>query len=298
MDEEGSALSGETALGVSRELSQRPRLYERKGTLFWQDPWVSRKALGIQLDPEECEGARRRETALAQIEEISKFLPKRPNHVIDVGCGPGYHLVGFAASGSEARGIDISPAAIEHARGERHAQRPDVAARIELVQGDMLSAPWGTADLVMLLFGEFCLLTPEERRVLLQKAATSLNAGGYLLLELFNQPVEDAVTEQTWEFAEAGEGFWSPEPYLELTATFVYTEARALVHRFAMLFPEGPVREERIWETSMDETRIAEEGAEAGLRLVRTVWDHPLFDGGGAEDGRGWFLALLVPEPS
>lgn len=297
-DDEDAPLSTNSLLAVARELSQPPELYERRGSLFWQDPWSSRRALGIQLDPLQTEGARSRETAHSQIDRINKLLPEKPERVLDLGCGPGFHLVGFASQGSEVRGIDISPAAIEQARGERNAQPSAVAGRIELLQGDMLSVSWGAADLILLLFGEFCLLTPGERALLLQKAAASLGPRGYLFLELFSQPVEQVICEQTWEFAGEGEGFWSAEPHIELTATFVYTEAETLLHRFAILQEGEPVREERIWESSMDEKRLERESAEAGLRVVRTLWDHPLFDGGGSEEGRRWFVALLAPERS
>ena len=295
MADEESSFSLDSFLSLAQGLARPPELYERRGSLFWQDPWTSRKALGIQLDPEEKEGARSRELALAQIDEIGTLIPEAPPRVLDLGCGPGYHLSGYAATGARVRGIDISPAAIEQARGEREAQRPEVAERIELTQGDMLTLSWGAADLVLLLFGEFCLLTPGERTKVLEKAAAALDPGGHLLLELFNQPVEEVICEQTWEVAQEGEGFWSPNRYVELTATFVYPRAEAVLHRFGILEEGKPPREERIWETSMDDERLATEAAEAGLRVIRTLWDHPLFDGGGSEEGRRWFLALLAP---
>lgn len=283
---------------LAKRLSNPPPCFERKGSLFWSDPWTSRKALEIQLDPDQAEGARSRKIARAQAEEVIELVGKTPSHILDLGCGPGFHLTRFATLGCRVDGIDVSPAAVEYAEAQQKAETQEVAGRISISEGDMLSLPWerGTYDLVLLLFGEFCLLTPEERATFLEKARDALAPGGILLLELFYQPTEEVVEEHSWEYREAG--FWSSQPYLELTATNSYPEAEAVLHRFFLLQEGREPREERIWESSMEEERLTLEARGAGLRLEQVVWDHPLFDGGGEDQGRRWFLALLALESS
>lgn len=283
-------------LSIAKRLSEAPPCYERTGSLFWADRWTSRKALEVQLDPAQTEGARSRRIAQAQVEEMVGLLGAPPSRILDLGCGPGYHLTCFATLGCRIDGIDVSPAAVEYARAQREAESQDVAERIAIDEGEMLSLPWGEGDydLVFLLFGELCLLTPEERASFFEKARGSLAPGGTILLELFQQPIGEVLEEQSWEYLK--EGFWSSEPYLELNATTTYPEEETVLHRFLLLQEGREPREERIWESSMDEGRLQEEATVAGLRLKQAVWDHPLFDGGGSEEGRRWFLALLAEE--
>lgn len=290
MDEEISSL-----LTLAKRISEPPPCYERRGSLFWAHPWSSRKALEVQLDPHRIEGARSREVAQGQVAEIVKLLGRRPEGLLDLGCGPGYHLTSFAALGARVEGIDVSPAAVEQAKAERRAEPPEISRRITIREGEMLASSWGHGayDLVLLLFGELCLLTAEERALFFRKAKDALAPGGTLLLELFWQPTEEVLQEQSWEYVE-GEGFWSPGPYLELNATSVYPEEQVVLHRFLLLREGEEPREERIWESSMDEERLRAEAEAAGLRLRKVIWDHPLFDGGGVEEGRRWFVALLA----
>lgn len=280
-------------LQIGRSLEDRPPCYERCGSLFWKDPWTSSQALEIQLDGRDPEGARSRGHAWSQIDSIIELLPLPPGRALDLGSGPGYHAVALATIGAEVRSIDISREAVRYARSEVSAEGEEIASRITVEEADMLTTEFGSGyDLILLLFGEYCLLTAEERATLLEKSARALRSGGRLVLELFNQPVEDAIVERSWSY-EADGGFWSATAYLELSTTEVYPEASALCHRFLIAPDGGPLREERIWETSMDEQSLSAEAAIAGLTVETTVWDHPLFDGGGEEEGRRWFLAIL-----
>ena len=272
-----------------------PPLYERRGELFWKDPWCSGKSLEIQLDPAKPEGARTPEVAEAQVGEILGLLPTVPKVVLDLGCGPGFHAAALAQRGCAVSALDVSPAAAAYARSVAEAMPPGVASRIALEEAEMLSAAWeeGGYDLITLLFGEFGLLTPEERATFLRKARKAVSPEGRVVLELFHQPTSEAITDSSWSFLGDG-GFWSPEPYLELNRTVSWVSEEVLLHRFLIVRPDRESREIRIWETSMDEHRIAREAEAASLRLEKLIWDHPLFDGGGGEEGRRWFVAVLA----
>src|SRR3954454_6425703 len=70
--------------------------------------------------------------------------PPRVGRALDVGCGNGYLLARRARVADEAVGIDVDAASLERAR--RNASAPNV----ELVEGDVLTAPFadGSFDLV------------------------------------------------------------------------------------------------------------------------------------------------------
>ena len=65
--------------------------------------------------------------------------------VIDVGCGPGFHLEALAARGAQATGVDLSGEMVAAAR--RRLQRAGLAGT--LLQGEAGSLPLGRHDIVV-----------------------------------------------------------------------------------------------------------------------------------------------------
>lgn len=94
--------------------------------------------------------------------------------VLDVGCGPGRHVLSLAAAGIVTLGIDISPPALRvaHARGAPVLHR----SVFDRVPG---SGRWGTA---LLLDGNIGI--GGCPRTLFRRVASLLRADGRLLVEL------------------------------------------------------------------------------------------------------------------
>ncbi|HYG30102.1 MAG TPA: class I SAM-dependent methyltransferase [Allosphingosinicella sp.] len=65
--------------------------------------------------------------------------------VLDVGCGPGFHLEALAARGAAVTGIDLSPAMIAYARARLRRAGLDAT----LVQGAAERVPLGRHDIVV-----------------------------------------------------------------------------------------------------------------------------------------------------
>lgn len=284
------------------ELRTAPPCYERLGGGFWSDPWSSRKAAEIQLNRSNSEGGRTAERAEQQVQGILARLPRIPARAVDLGCGAGHHATALASRGVDVRGIDISPAIIEHARSAATAGESAGRGRREFLLGSFFDLPWGSEapELGMLLFGEFSLLTREERLRFLRRARKELAPGGHLFLELFSQDAAAVPRERNWEYAP-GEGFWAAEAYVELNVTEPYPREEVVLHRFGLLFADGSVREERIWESSVDPDRLGDELREANLdrrgpplELRSAEFGDPRFGEEEGELGRSWYLAHLV----
>lgn len=65
--------------------------------------------------------------------------------VLDVGCGPGFHLEALAARGAAATGIDLSAAMVASARARLRRAGLDAI----LLQGDAEKVPLGRHDIVI-----------------------------------------------------------------------------------------------------------------------------------------------------
>ena len=102
-----------------------------------------------------------------------------PDPVVEVGCGPGHVTAYLAASGAEARGIDLTPEMIEQAR-TRH---PDVDYEIGDLRRLMrpTSAPgWGA----VVSWYSLIHLTPSELPGAIEALVRPLAPGGTLLLAM------------------------------------------------------------------------------------------------------------------
>ncbi len=109
--------------------------------------------------------------------------------VLDVGCGTGEHALLAAAHGADATGLDVSPRAIEQARGKAVARglqvRFEVADALHLGQ---LGATFGT----VIDSGLFHVFDDDSRVQYVSSLAGVLRPGGHLYLMCFSdrQPGE------------------------------------------------------------------------------------------------------------
>jgi SAM-dependent methyltransferase len=103
-----------------------------------------------------------------------QLLSGLPGPVLDVGCGPGRHLHALAARGVFALGVDLSPVAVELARGGGSQ------AIVGSIFGELPgTGSWSSA---LLLDGNIGIGGVPVR--LLARIGTLLTAGGELLVEL------------------------------------------------------------------------------------------------------------------
>ncbi len=106
--------------------------------------------------------------------EDERLLDRAVGPVLDVGCGPGRHLLALARRGVEATGIDVTPAAVRVARSRGAS----------VVEGSIFGsvpAPgtWATA---LLLDGNIGI--GGDPVALLTRVATLLGPSGRILVEL------------------------------------------------------------------------------------------------------------------
>lgn len=144
----------------------------------WNDKAFSRRMLKMHLSQDHDMASRRDEVIEKQVHWIQHILLKdKPAKILDIGCGPGLYVNKFEKLGHTCLGIDFSPASIEYAQ--------KTCQNTSFVLGDVREVDYGTGfDLVMFLFGEINVFSPEECRKLLSKAYNALNPGGILLLEV------------------------------------------------------------------------------------------------------------------
>jgi SAM-dependent methyltransferase len=211
----------------------RPEPWTEGDNLPWNDPAFSERMLKEHLTQDHNHASRHTAMIERQLEWIlSTTGLQPPARILDLGCGPGLYTSRLARRGFTCHGIDFSPASIRHARQTAHAEQLDCT----YLEADLRRADYGAGfDLVMFLFGEFNVFSPDHARRILTQARQALKPGGWLVLEPQSL---DAVRSQgqsgsTW-YTSPG-GLFSPQPYLALEESFWYAERQTAVIRYIVI---------------------------------------------------------------
>lgn len=117
---------------------------------------------------------------------IEQFCARCGSPILELGCGTGRLLLPLALKGYHVTGVDSSPAMLDLARLKLGDAR--MAGRVELVERDMRSLDMhGGFNLAYCVLNSFLhMLTLDDQLAALRSALRCLNAGGLLVLDVFN----------------------------------------------------------------------------------------------------------------
>jgi SAM-dependent methyltransferase len=230
---------------------------------FWTDPHIARQMLAFHLDPGTDAASRRPETIQRTVEWLVSTLALQPGmRVLDLGCGPGLYTARLADAGLQVTGVDFSQSSIDYAR----QQRPEIEY---LCQNYLDLQVNGKFDAVFLVYGDFCVLSPQGRASLLANVRGVLQPGGAFVLDV-TTPVlrRHADLKNGWYAAKSG--FWKPGPHLVLEQGFAYPEDLFL-DQYTVIEENGKVSVYRNWFQDYTPGRIREELESQGFG-IQSLW--------------------------
>ena len=106
---------------------------------------------------------------------------KRPQSVMDIACGPGYHARALAHRGLRVVGVDLYREMLELAAARAKSEDLEVDWRVGDMRDFSLDAP---VDFAICMFdGIDALLTNDDVVRHLQAVARNLTAGGFYLID-------------------------------------------------------------------------------------------------------------------
>jgi SAM-dependent methyltransferase len=213
---------------IHREKNPNPWAEGEK--IPWNDPEFSKRMLREHLSQAHDAASRRFEVIDEHVSWIHEnVLQGKPTRILDLACGPGLYASRLAKLGNSCVGIDFSPASIAYARQQAEVGGLDCTYHLH----DIRSADYGDGyGLVMLIFGEFNVFTPQDARKILVKAFDALLPGGRLLLEphTFEQVVQMGKEPASWFSEESG--LFSASPHLYLQENFWDAEEQVAIERY------------------------------------------------------------------
>ena len=217
-----------------QKINKRPDPFEFYTTpLLWDDEHVSKKMLEFHLSEDSDLASRKKVFIDRSLNWItSRFKVTTGTRICDFGCGPGVYTTAFAEQGAIVTGIDFSRRSLNYAR--------DIAIRkklnIEYILQNYLDFTTDKKfDLITMIFCDFCVLNPEQRKTLLRKFYEYLAPNGTILFDVFSLKQFESTTEtRTYEYSGEN-GFWSFEPYHVFQNILKYEQEKLILHKYSII---------------------------------------------------------------
>ena len=217
-----------------KEINSRPEPFQfYTANALWTDEHTSQMMLEYHLDESVDLSSRNKEFIERSVKWIvSHFGIDRQTAIADFGCGPGLYTTSFAEREADATGIDFSERSIRYAR-ETAARK---ALDIDYVCQDYLEFETEKRfDLITMIMCDFCALSPNQRKKILTRFHSLLNADGAVLLDVYSLNAFDQKEEvSTYEHRQL-DGFWSKEDYYGFLNTFKYEEEKVILDKYAII---------------------------------------------------------------
>ncbi len=245
--------------------------------------------LKAHLNPENDLASRRPETIQKSVDWLIASLGLQAgDSVLDLGCGPGLYSARLAEKGLRVTGVDYSRRSIDYAVEYARQNHLDIEYRY---QNYLILEDENQYDATLLIYGDFCPLSPEQRQRLLANIRRALKPGGYFVLDVTTRAHRQRYGNRNgWYAVETG--FWKPGPHLVLEEGFDYPEGSIFLDQTIVIEESGKVSVYRNWFQDFTRETITRE-LEAGGFTVRSVWNDLL--GAPFTEDTGW-IGIVAQE--
>ena len=250
------------------ELQKKPAPFTPGEILFWDDPHISAQMLEVHLNPDIDAASRSPETISRTVKWLIENLDlKAQDNVLDLGCGPGLYASRLARAGLQVTGVDYSRRSIDYARKFANENNLNITYRY---QNYLELTDENQYDTVLLIFGDFCPLNPEQRTVLLKNVHRALKPNGKFVLDVSTRECRKKHGNKNgWQALESG--FWKPGPHLLLEEGFDYPEQSIWLDQYTIIEADGKISVYRNWFQDYTPETITNELAQNGF-VVESFW--------------------------
>lgn len=249
-----------------QNICSKPKVFAYYTTeTLWNDPHISKHMLELHLNESVDPASRKKEFVDKSVNWITNhFNLTAGKSVCDFGCGPGLYTTQFAETGASVTGIDFSNRSIEYAKNMAGKQN----LNIEYIRQNYLDFSSDKRfDLITMIYCDFCVLNPDQRKTLLGIFNKHLAPGGAILLDVFSMAAYEGREETTHFEHNFMNGFWSPKDYYCFMNTFKYETEKVVLDKYTIMEP-GKEWTAYNWLQYFDFETLKNEFAESGLKIV------------------------------
>ena len=250
------------------ELQEKPAPFTPGEPLFWDDPHISKQMLDTHLNPNIDAASRKPETIDRSVKWLTETLGLNAGaSLLDLGCGPGLYASRFAHAGFHITGVDYSRRSIEYASKYALDNNLNIIYRY---QNYLELDDENQYDAALLIFGDFCPLSPEQRKRLLKNIHHALKPNGKFVLDVSTREHRRRYGNKNGWYALQS-GFWKPGPHLVLEEGFDYPEQSIWLDQYTVIEMDGKVSVYRNWFQDYTPEAITVELSQGGF-VVDSLW--------------------------
>ena len=243
-------------------LKEQSVLYAESDDAFWDDEHISKYMLASHLDPDCDNASRKQEGIINSVNWITELCGGAANKkLLDLGCGPGIYAELLAKKGFQVTGIDFSKRSINYAVDSSRKKNLDITYHYQNYLDINYKEEF---DVVILIYCDFGVLSPKNRRTLLSKIYQALKPGGILILDVFHEPYVNSF-EEMQNVSYQQEGFWAPEPYVVIQRNQYYKESRNTLEQY-LVIRENDCKCYYIWNQIYTKDTLNREVSTAGFK--------------------------------
>lgn len=249
---------------ILKYLKDKPQLYEQSTAPFWDDENISKYMLEAHLNPKTESASRQLDFIEKSVEWISSIFEKTSGKkLLDLGCGPGIYAELFADKGFQVTGIDFSKRSIEYATKNANLN----GKNIEYIYKNYLDIEYfNEFDLIALIYCDFGVLSPNERRIILARVMNALKQGGILILDGFTKnQLSDVPEKQDLCYVDAG--FWCSKPHVCIQRNYHYIETENFLEQYVII-TEDNCNCYNIWNQLFSMKSLSDELKSAGFEKI------------------------------
>lgn len=251
-----------------QELQSKPAPFTAGEPHFWDDPYISQQMLRTHLDSTTDAASRRPEIIDQSVDWMIQSLHLNPeNAILDLGCGPGLYTLRLARHGIRVTGVDLSQRSIAYAVEQSQQQGLQIDYRC---QNYLLLDDRSLYDVALLIYGDFCPLSPEKRSKLLQNVHRALKPDGLFVLDVSTRVHRQRYGRRNAWYATEN-GFWKAGPHLVLEQGFDYPEQAIYLDQYVVIEADSNLSVYRNWFQDYNAGSITAE-LEAGGFKVKNLY--------------------------
>ncbi len=249
------------------DISQRPKPFSRyTAKELWTLPHLSKQMLSFHLNQETDLASRRFEVIDSVVKWIDTQLNLSGKSLCDLGCGPGLYTDRFASMKADVTGIDFSKYTLDYARDQ--AKEP-----IRYFQADYLIDELPTGfDVITLIYTDLCVLSPDQRKILLGRMRGMLNPDGHIVIDVAGLGLLKNKEEVTLIEDRLMGGFWSSGNYVGIQKSLIYPDESLSLDRYIIVEPDKTWQVYN-WFQHFTPESIKDELEKAGFTITKMAGD-------------------------
>lgn len=217
-----------------KEINKRPEPFQfYTAEDLWANEYTSKKMLEYHLNESIDVSSRNINFINQSVDWISdRFNLNSNSDIIDFGCGPGLYANRFAEKEIKVTGIDFSKNSIGYAK--QIASNSNL--KVNYIHKNYLNFEIDKKyDLITMIMCDFCALSPNQRKIMLDKFMNLLKPDGKVLLDVYSLNYFDQKDElSTYELNHLN-NFWSPDDYYCFINAFKYNDIKVTLDKYTII---------------------------------------------------------------